>query len=402
MRLINRSNLAEIFERRRGTDAKTAACAAAVIAAVRKDGDRAIARFTEQFDGVRRRSVRVSAAEIRRAKGFLSADQRAAIVSAASRIGAYHQRQMPDGFSLQGDGSSVSFSFRPIRRIGIYIPGGQSPLISTVLMTVIPANVAGVGEIAVCSPPSYRGGVHPAILETLVLLGVKEIYAAGGAQAVAALAYGTSSIPKVDLIAGPGNAYVDAAKRLVFGDTGIDLPAGPSEVVVFADAGARKEFVLADLKAQMEHTGGSGILVTTCELLGREIAAEISGGYWIPARTMDAAGEIINDLAPEHLQLFCRNGRRFARNLIAGAIFIGPYAPAAFGDYYAGPSHVLPTGRTARFTGGLSVFTFLRGCAVMEVKKSFIHRHGGRMASLAALENLPEHTRAIALRGKEK
>ncbi|MCM8762405.1 MAG: histidinol dehydrogenase, partial [Candidatus Omnitrophica bacterium] len=293
---------------------------------------------------------------------------------------------------------SVEFRFSPIESAGIYIPAGQVPLISTALMTVIPAYVAGVKKICVASPPSFQGSVHPLMTGVLGYLGIKNIFAVGGAQAIAAFAYGTETIPKVDVIAGPGNRYVNTAKLLVSGDVGIDTPAGPSELVIFSDGTGNPAFVSADINAQIEHKEGLGILITTSEKFGEKVSREVKGGYWIYVKNSKEAVEIINYIAPEHLQLMCKEPERLLKEVIAGAIFVGDYSPAALGDYFAGPSHTLPTGRSARFSSGISVYTFLRSYAVILCKAGLYKKYGRLIDVFPEIEGLPFHKRSLSIR----
>ncbi|MCM8830374.1 MAG: histidinol dehydrogenase, partial [Candidatus Omnitrophica bacterium] len=252
-----------------------------IIKEVRDKGDKALIKFTEQFDGVKNVKIKVPEVEIERARKGMDREVIKVIETAKKRIERYHKRQMPEGFILKERDISVEFRFSSIESAGIYIPAGQAPLVSTVLMTVIPAYIAGVKEIYVASPPSSQGSVHPLIIGVLGYLGIKDIFAVGGAQAIAAFAYGTETIPKVDVIAGPGNKYVNTAKLLVSGDVGIDTPAGPSELVIFSDDTGNPAFLSADMNAQIEHREGLGVLITTSEKLGEKVSEEVKGGYWI-------------------------------------------------------------------------------------------------------------------------
>ncbi|MDD3726561.1 MAG: histidinol dehydrogenase, partial [Candidatus Ratteibacteria bacterium] len=274
----------------------------------------------------------------------------------------------------------------------------QVPLISTVLMTVVPAYVAGVKKICVASPPCFNGSVHPLLTGALGLLGVRDIFALGGAQAVAAFAYGTETVPSVDIIAGPGNRYVNTAKLLVSGDVGIDTPAGPSELVIFADGSGRADFIATDMSAQIEHRDGLGVLLTNSEKLARRISKEVKGGYWIYVKNHREAVDIINYIAPEHLQLMCKEPEKLLKDVVAGAVFVGDYSPATLGDYFAGPSHTLPTGRSARFSSGVSVYTFLRSYAVIQGKKCLYRRYGELMEVLPELESLLFHKESLSIR----
>ncbi len=368
---------------------------------VKRRGDAALKEFTERFDGVKVKSIRVPAGEIIEAEKNIDKGVMSAVVHTARRLEKYHSRQMPEGFTIREKGCSVEFRFSPVETVGIYIPAGQAPLISTVLMTVIPARVAGVKNIYVASPPSYRGKVHPLILGVLGHLGIRDIFAVGGAQAIAAFAYGTETVPAVDVIAGPGNRYVETAKRFLYGRVGIDVPAGPSEVVVFTDGSADADFIEADMRAQIEHTDGLGILLTTSEKTGRGLSNRIKGGYWLKVKDRKEAVEVINLIAPEHLQVMCKKPHSIARNVVAGAIFVGDWSSAVLGDYFAGSSHVLPTGRTARFASGVSVYTFLRSYVLVEADAGFYRQYGELMEILPEMEGLLEHRESISIRRRK-
>jgi len=258
-----------------------------------------------------------------------------------------------------------------------------------------------VKKIYAASPPSCKGKIHPVILGVLDYLGVKDVFAVGGAQAIAAFAYGTETVPAVDVIAGPGNKYVNAAKRQIYGKAGIDLLAGPSELVVFSDGSGKADFIAADMEAQIEHTDGLGIVVTTSEKEGRLLSGMVKGGYLIVAKDTTEAVDIINYISPEHLQVMCRNPRVIASIVLAGAVFVGDYTPATLGDYFAGPSHVLPTGRAARFSSGLSVYTFLRSHAVISAGAGFYGKNGRLIDVLSQAEGLSRHRNSIDIRRRK-
>jgi len=369
-----------------------------IIERVKEEGDKAIFYFTEKFDNVKLRSLKISEEERKESRENLKGEIFESIKIAKERIEKYHKKQLPKGFKIREKDVEIEFKFSPIEKVGIYIPGGQAPLISTVLMTVIPAKIAGVNEIYVSSPPSYSGKIHPLIVAVCDYLKVKDIFSVGGVQAISGFAYGTETIPKVDLIVGPGNKYVNTAKKLLYGEVGIDLPAGPSEVVIFSDSSGNIEFIEYDLKAQMEHTDGTGILITTDKKIGEEISKKVEKGYLIFVKDEKEAIEVINYISPEHLQIISKRPDIFIKNCKAGAIFIGNYTSAVIGDYFAGPSHVLPTGKTARFSSGLSVFTFLRSYAVMKCKKEFIKKYGKYIEKIGEIEGLKNHVNSIKIR----
>ena len=402
MKKISFGELRKILTSASAEERNTEKSVKSIIERVRRDGDKALIHFAQKFDGIKQKSIRVEGTEIEKAGKNLDVRILEAAKAAVKRVEKYHKKQIPPGFTMKEEGLTLEYRFDPIENAGIYIPAGQSPLISTLIMTAVPAKVAGVKNIYAASPPSCKGKIHPPILGLLGYLGIKDVFAMGGAQAMAAFACGTETVPRVDVIAGPGNKYVDTAKRLLYGTVGIDLPAGPSEVAVFAESPANMSFVEADLFAQGEHAGSRIFLITTSEKLGSEAEKRIKAGFWLLARDRREALEIINYIAPEHLQLSCRKPEEMIKKAVAGAVFAGDYSPAALGDYFAGPSHVLPTGRTARFASGLSVHTFLRSCAVIKAEKSFYARNGRLMEILAESEGLSRHCKSLSLRKKKK
>jgi len=369
-----------------------------IIEKVKNEGDKALFYLTEKFDGVKLKSLKVSRKKLEEAINEIGKEEKKVIEETSERIEKYHRKQMPSGFTHTEKDLRIKFTFSPVESTGIYIPGSQAPLISTVLMSVIPAKAAGVKKIFVCSPPSFHGSIHPYILAVLYKLGVKDVFTVGGAQAIAAFAYGTETIPKVDKIAGPGNKYVNMAKKLISGNTGIDLLAGPSEVVIFSDTTGKEKFIVSDLNAQMEHTDGFGIFITTSKKLGERVSKKVKEGHWLLVKSKDEAVEVINFISPEHLQIICEKPENLLNKVTAGAVFIGNYTPAALGDYFAGPSHILPTGKTSRFSSGLSVYTFLRSYAVIEAKKGFFKKYGKDIQLLSNLEGLKAHSSSIEKR----
>ncbi|MCM8804700.1 MAG: histidinol dehydrogenase [Candidatus Omnitrophica bacterium] len=368
-----------------------------IIDIVKKEGDKAILYFTEKFDKVKLENIKVSDNYIKESRKYLKGEIFEYIKEAKGRIEKYHKKQLPVEFKLKEKEIEIEFKFTPIEKVGIYIPSGQSPLISTCLMTIIPAKIAGVKEIYISSPPSFNGKIHPLIIATCNYLGVKDIFSVGGVQAITAFAFGTETIPKVDLIVGPGNKYVNFAKKLLYGEIGIDLLAGPSEVVIFSDNSGREDFIEYDLKAQIEHKDGLGILITTDEKIGNSISQKIKDGYWLLVKDEKEAIEIINYISPEHLQVISKKPNIF-KNCKAGAIFIGNYTPVVIGDYFAGPSHVLPTGLTGRFSSGLNVLNFLRSYAIIKCRKEFIKKYGKYIEKIAEIEGLENHKNSIKAR----
>ncbi|MCM8766840.1 MAG: histidinol dehydrogenase [Candidatus Omnitrophica bacterium] len=397
MKKIDFEQLKKIIEQRKEEDIEENV--REIIEKVKKDKDRAILYFTKKFDKVDLKKIKVSKEEIKKSREELQDELFHSIKKAAERIENYHKKQLPKGFKIREKDVEIEFNFIPIEKVGIYIPAGQAPLISTILMTVIPAKIAKVKEIYICSPPSYNGKVHPLIIAVSSWLGVKEIFQVGGVQAISGFAFGTETIPKVDLVVGPGNKYVNTAKRLLFGEVGIDLLAGPSELVIFSDSSGKVDFIEYDLKAQIEHTDGLGILITTDEKLASLLSEKVENGYCIVVKDEKEAIEIINYICPEHLQVFSKRPYLF-KKCKAGAIFIGDYTPATIGDYFAGPSHVLPTGQAARFSSGLSVYNFLRSYSIIKSKKEFIKKNGKYIEKLTKIEGLKQHKNSIKIREK--
>ncbi|WP_288049773.1 histidinol dehydrogenase [Acidiphilium sp.] len=404
----------------RASATDVAAPVAAIIARVRAEGDAALIDLTRRYDRfpLTPETLRVSAAEIDAACARVGAGQLEAIDLAATRIEAFHRAQLPRdiGFT-DAAGARLGLRWGPLDAVGLYVPGGKASYPSSVLMNAIPARVAGVGRIAMCVP-TPDGQMNDLVLAAARRAGVAEIYRVGGAQAVAALAYGTATIAPVDRIVGPGNAFVAEAKRQVFGQVGIDSIAGPSEVLIIADAGQDPWRVALDMIAQAEHDeAAQSLLVTDDAALAEAVAAELARaletlprasiaaaslaahGAIIIARDLDEAAEIANRVAPEHLQVMTADPDAvFARIRHAGAAFLGADAPTAIGDYVAGPNHVLPTGGTARFSSGLSVFDFLKRTTFVALDPAAMASIGPAAATLAVAESLDGHARSIRAR----
>jgi histidinol dehydrogenase len=411
---------ATLLDQARETTESVDRSVAAIIADVRGQGDAALLRYTERFDRWTPTAdrLRIVSAEIDAAIAGISADLLAALDLAAERIETFHRLQVPSDLrTTDPAGLTLGMRWRPLDTVGLYVPGGKAAYPSSVLMNAIPARVAGVPRIAMCVP-TPDGALNPLVLAAARRAGVTEIHRIGGAQAIAALAYGTASVAPVDRIVGPGNAYVAEAKRQVFGRVGIDAVAGPSEVVVIADAANDPRGVAVDLLAQAEHDeAAQAILMTDDDAFADQVArcvlqelatlprAAIAGASWqahgaiIVVRDWDEAVDLVNRLAPEHLQLMLRDpGTVFDRIRHAGAVFLGAFCPEAVGDYIAGPNHVLPTGRTARFASGLSVFDFLKRTTWVAADAASLARVGPAAIALAEAEGLDAHARSIALR----
>ncbi|OYY02834.1 MAG: histidinol dehydrogenase [Acidocella sp. 35-58-6] len=391
-----------------------------IIARVQRDGDAAVVDYTNKFDRVALgiSDIRVTAEDIAQATAATSPELRTALALAAHRIEAFHRAQMPQNIiHTDSTGATLGLRWGPLDAVGIYVPGGKASYPSSVLMNAIPAKVAGVSRIAMCVP-APDGVLNPLVLAAAQLAGVTEIYRIGGAQAVAALAYGTALIQPVDRIVGPGNAYVAEAKRQVFGRVGIDSIAGPSEVLIIADADNDAAHIALDLLAQAEHDeGAQSILITNDAGLAAAVAAAvdatletlpraaIAGASWhgngaiILVNAWDEAVHLANRIAPEHLQLLLADpAPLFEKIRHAGAIFIGKNCPEAIGDYVAGPNHVLPTSGTARFASGLSVYDFLKRTTFVSLTDSALAEIGPAAVALANAEGLSAHAQSVQVR----
>lgn len=410
----------ELLGSKREASVDVAQQVAAIIADVRARGDAALIDFSRTFDRVDLSAlgIRVSEAELDAAFASIPEETRAALDFAKARIEAHHARQKPaDETYVDAAGVTLGHRWTSVDAVGLYVPGGTAAYPSSVLMNAVPAKVAGVPRI-VMVVPAPDGVIAPLVLAAARLAGVNEVYRVGGAQAVAALAYGTESIAPVDKIVGPGNAYVAAAKRQVFGKVGIDMVAGPSEVLVLADGTANADWIAADLLAQAEHdTAAQSILVTDDEdLAGRVEAAvadmlatlpraEIAGASWrdhgavIVVESLDAAVPLVDRVAPEHLEIHAADADALAAKIRhAGAIFIGAYAPEAIGDYVGGTNHVLPTARSARFSSGLSVLDFMKRTSILKLTADALNIVGPAAIRLAEVERLQAHGRSVAIR----
>jgi len=393
---------------------------AAILAEVRARGDAAVCDYTARFDrmAITPERLRVTEAEIDAAVASISTELMAALELAAGRIASFHRAQLPADLRIDDPaGLTLGMRWTALDAVGLYVPGGKAAYPSSVLMNALPARAAGVGRIAMCVP-TPDGVLNPLVLAAARLAGVSEIYRIGGAQAVAAMAYGTETIAAVDRIVGPGNAYVAEAKRQVFGRVGIDSIAGPSEVLIIADGAQNPRHVAVDLLAQAEHDElAQAVLITDSAAFGDAVAravaeeipmlprAAIAGASWrdhgavIVVRDWAEAAALANRIAPEHLQIMTAEPQAlFAEIRHAGAAFLGRHCPEAIGDYVGGPNHVLPTGRTARFASGLSVFDFLKRTTWIAADEAGLHAVGEAAVALAEAEGLQAHARSVALR----
>jgi histidinol dehydrogenase len=393
----------------------------AIIENVRKLGDEAVRGYTERFDQVRLESFSIPQSELDEAYELVDKEMIAVISEAAANIKAYHLNQLrPSWMMPEENGTILGQKVTPLDSVGVYVPGGTAAYPSSVLMNVIPAMVAGVERIVMVSPPGKDGKLPPAVLVAANEAGVKEIYKMGGAQAVAALAYGTETIKPVDKIVGPGNIYVALAKREVFGDVDIDMIAGPSEIVVLADDTARPNEVAADLLSQAEHDErASSVLVTASEALANAVAIEVDrqlanlprkniaeksienyGAIYL-TETMEEAVKVVNQIAPEHLEIMTENAFEYVGKIKhAGAIFIGRYSSEPVGDYFAGTNHVLPTNGTARFSSPLNVEDFQKKTSIIYYSENALKANVHKIASFARMEGLEAHARAVEERFK--
>lgn len=392
---------------------------AQIMEAVRTKGDEALLEYTARFDGVRLETVRVEEAEVEEALARVDADFMETLEKAAENIRRYHEHQLEETWKMKDErGTVLGQIVRPLVRVGIYVPGGKAAYPSTVLMNALPAQVAGVGEIAMATPPGPDGAVDPHILAAARVAGIREIYKMGGAQAVAALAFGTGTVPKVDKITGPGNIYVARAKQAVFGRVDIDMIAGPSEILVIADEGQNPAFIAADLLSQAEHDELAGAILATpsrrlAEAVSLAVEAQLeklerraiarasidSHGFIFLTRTLEEAFDLANAVAPEHLELLIEGADRYVplvRN--AGAVFVGPYSPEPVGDYFAGPNHTLPTSGTARFSSALGTYDFVKKTSYIKYSKEALASDKDHIMRFAAREGLTAHANSIKVR----
>ena len=391
----------------------------AILAAVRDRGDAAIAEFTERFDGFRPEPMAVSPEALEQAWTSLPTNLRDALELAHRRITDFHQRQRPADLAVTGPhGEQLGRRWRPVERAGLYVPGGRAAYPSTVLMNAVPARVAGVKDVVICSPAGRDGAVNPVVLAAAHLAGVKTVFRLGGAQAVAAMAYGSESVPKVDVISGPGNLYVTLAKQAVYGQVAIDSLAGPSEVLVIADHSAKPDQVAADLLAQAEHDPlAAAVLITTDPALADGINAAVAEqladhprqeiceaalrdwGLVVVCDDLESCARLSDSFAPEHLELLVERPEPLADRIQnAGAIFLGPWSPEAVGDYLAGPNHTLPTCGAARFSGALSVETFMRHTSLIGFNRAALEATGSAVQELATSEGLHSHAESVRRR----
>ena len=413
--------LAKLLARSIALDSNLLQQVGRIVDDVRQRGDAALIDYTRQFDGVELSELRISEETLRRSAEKADSRVVEALRLAIKNVTTFHQRQVEQSWEIcSGDGVRLGQRITPLERVGLYVPGGTAAYPSSIVMNVAPAQVAQVQRIVVTTPPRTLAE-NPAVAAALLELNVSEIYAVGGAQAIAALAFGTETIPRVDKITGPGNKYVAAAKKLLFGVVGIDAIAGPSEIVIVADQTARPDFIAADLLAQAEHgEDASAVLITTQPALAERVSEELecqleslprreiarssldNYGAIVVVDDLDEACEIVNEIAPEHVEVVTSDDDAVAAKIKhAGAIFLGSYSPEAAGDYLAGPNHVLPTGRTARFSSALGVYDFVKRTSLLRYSPSAFQAVSESIAVLAECEGLAAHARSATIR-KEK
>ncbi len=415
----NVAEAAGILKRGKFDDAAKAAAVREIVNAVKERGDEALFSYCEKFDGSKLSAQTVCVSREETEDAYAQADKKflESLRKAVRNVYEYHARNVMKEDIRTKDGRTTGFAVRPVTRAGIYVPGGTAPLVSSVLMGVLPAKAAGVKEIYVCTP-AKNGKVDPSVIVAAHECGVTKLFKAGGAQAIAAFAYGTESIPKVDVIAGPGNIYVTLAKKEVYGEVGIDMLAGPSEILIIADGKQKPQYVAADILSQAEHDKlARAILLTDNEEFAKTVAKEVerqlellprkeiaeysvsNAGGIILVKNLDEACAVANEIAPEHLEIAAENCEELLPKIEhAGAVFMGSYTPEPVGDYFAGPDHILPTGGTARFFQVLNADIFLRKMSVIRYTKEAILEDGADIVRLAESEQLTAHANAVRVR----
>ncbi len=401
---IDSANFRKLVARTSHFNKRVAESVKKILDNVRLYGDEAVIRYTRKFDKVKMKpkDIRVTESETSGAYQDIKQEIVTTLKVVTDNINRFYKKQIKKSWRIKDkEGVILGEKITPIDNVGVYVPSGTVPLVSSVYMTVLPAKIAGVKRVVLASPPNKFGSIDPYILVMANLLKVDEVYKVGGAQAIGALAFGTKAIPKVDKIVGPGNIYVTEAKRQVFGYCDIDMLAGPSEVVIIANRYADVQYVKADLLAQAEHHKGVAILVTPSKRLVKAVKSEIEKGFVVLTKNMDEAIEVTNLLAPEHLQIMVKNPRIVLKKIKnAGAIFIGPYTPVTVGDYVAGPSHVLPTGGTARFFSGLGIKDFVKSSHIISYTKKALEEACDTIEKLTTIEGLPKHMDSVRARFK--
>ncbi|KGF85553.1 histidinol dehydrogenase [Prochlorococcus marinus] len=390
-----------------------------ILQEVKKNGDIAVEKYTRKFDGFNPEPMQISARDLKDAWDKIDSNLKQALEVAYTRIKKFHEKEIPSSFIIKGEhGDKVQRKWRPVKKAGLYIPGGRASYPSTVLMNAIPATVAGVEEIIMVSPGDTKGEVNKAVLAAAHLSGINKVFRIGGAQAIGALAFGTNQIDKVDVISGPGNIYVTTAKKLIYGSTGIDSLAGPSEILIIADETALSKHIAFDLLAQAEHDPlASSILLTTSDEQAKEVLKELfkivdnhprkeicmesikNWGLIVICENLESCVELSNSFAPEHLEILALDHEKILEGIEnAGAIFLGQWTPEAVGDYLAGPNHTLPTSGNSRFSGSLGVETFMKNTSIIEFNKESLKVNSRDIIHLAQSEGLDSHADSVKIR----
>ena len=390
---------------------------------VKTSGDIAVEKYTKKFDGFEPNPMQVSANELKDAWNEIDSNLKSSLEVAHRRIIKFHEKEIPPSFTIEGElGDTVQRRWRPVKKAGIYIPGGRASYPSTVLMNAVPARVAGVEEIIMVSPGNKEGRINKTVLAAAYLSGINKVFRIGGAQAIGALAFGTKQINKVDVISGPGNIYVTTAKKLIYGSTGIDSLAGPSEILIIADETARSTHIASDLLAQAEHDPlASSILLTTSKRQAKEVLDEVykeihdhprkeicmqsikNWGLIVICENQKLCIELSNYFAPEHLEILACNSKKILEGIEnAGAIFLGQWTPEAVGDYMAGPNHTLPTSGNSRFSGSLGVETFMKNTSIIEFNRESLKINSNDIINLAKSEGLHSHANSVQIRFEDQ
>ena len=390
-----------------------------ILQEVKNYGDKAVEKYTRKFDGYVPNPMQVSKEELKDAWNEIDSSLKSSLEVAHKRIKKFHEKEIPSSFTLKGKhGDTVQRKWRPVKNAGIYIPGGRAAYPSTVLMNAIPATVAGVEEIIMVSPGNREGEINKTVLAAAYLSGINKVFRIGGAQAIGALAFGTDQINKVDVITGPGNIYVTTAKKLIYGSTGIDSLAGPSEILIIADETAKSAHIASDLLAQAEHDPlASSILLTTSNIQAKQVYEEIykkldnhprkeiclqsikNWGLIIICENYKSCIELSNNFAPEHLEILALDSKKILQGIEnAGAIFLGKWTPEAVGDYLAGPNHTLPTSGNSRFSGSLGVETFMKNTSIIEFNEKSLKANSLDIINLAKSEGLHSHANSVQIR----
>jgi len=392
----------KLCDRNSGRNKRVSESVRKIVDNVRDYGDDAVIKYTRKFDRVKlsAKDLKVTECETSGAYQDISPDFVATLKVILNNINKFYSKQIKKSWKIKDeDGVMLGEMITPLDTVGVYVPSGTVPLVSSVYMTVIPAKIAGVKKIVLVTPPNSYKSVDPHILVVANLLKVDEIYKVGGAQAISALAFGTKTIPRVDKIVGPGNAYVTEAKRQVFGYCDIDMLAGPTEVAIIANQMSNVNFIMADLEAQSEHFMGLSILITNSKKMVRTFKDVNINGYIVLVKNMDEAADVANKLAVEHLEIMTNDPRKISAKITnAGAIFLGPYTPVAVGDYVAGPSHVLPTGGSARFFSGLSLSDFYKSSHIISYTKRALEKVRAPLEKVAGIEKLSKHLDSVKIR----